>query len=245
MLFLVNHEAAVERRERMLRQFAAASLEAHRVGIDLQRHPQNELRDELAQRFPRLQFDFRRLGGAELGGWASHLTVWMRLLDSSEPAATVIEDDVLLSDAFRKAIEALNASSPLDVVYLGATTRRNAGRRPQAPGELTVHAATGSMLSSRAYTIRRDYVERFFAHCRKPIDVPINHFLSGRARWARPSIGVLRPSVIWEDLRLSRQSEPGRQRQWWGRSSFRHWTLGRRLAGRGDRLLYESVFKLL
>jgi len=245
MLFIINHEAAVERRERMLRQFAAASLDAHRVGIDLQRRPQNVLRDELARRFPQLQFDFRRLRGAELGGWASHLTAWMRLLDSSEPAATVIEDDVLLSHAFRRAFEALNASSPLDVVYLGATTRTSAGRRPQPPGELSVHAATGSMLSSRAYTIRREFVERFFAHCREPIGIPINHFLSGRARWARPSIGALRPSVIWEDLRLARQSEPGGHGQWWGRSPFRHWTLGRRLAGRGDRLSYESGFKLL
>jgi len=245
MLFLVNLEAAVERRERMSRQLAAANLEARRVGVDLQRRTQSELRDELARRFPRLQFDLRRLSGAELGRWASHLTAWLHLLDSSEPAATVIEDDVLLSEAFRKAMKALNASSPLDVVCLGASSRRISGRRQQPLGELSVHTATGSMLNARAYTVRRDYVERFFARHSGSVDIPVNHFLSGRARWARPSVGVLRPSVIWEDRRFSRQAGIGPSTQRWDRSPLLQWTLGRLLAGRAGGLHCDTVYRLL
>ena len=236
MLFLINLEAAIERQHRMMRQLAAADLEAHRVEVDLREHGREELRDELAMRFPRLQFDLRRLGATEVGCWASHLTAWLKLLESPEPAATVIEDDVLLSQAFRGAVRALHASSAFDVVYLGPTGGGIAGQRRQAPGELTVHATKGRLLDHRAYTIRRDFAERLFAQRRAVVDIPLEHLLGGRSEWARPSIGVLRPTVIWGDRRLARQSTFRRQRNRWVWSPLRGWMLGRTLTVEGARL---------
>lgn len=197
MLFLVNLEAAVESRRRMMRQLAATDLAVHRVGVGLRERSRDELRDELAMRFPRLRFDLRRLGGAELECWASHLTAWLKLLESRGPAATVIEDDVLLSQAFPGAVMALHASSTFDVVYLGPTGGGTAGRRQQATGELTVRATSGRLLKHRAYTIRGEFAERFLAQRWGTVDVPLEHLLAGRSEWVRPSIGVLHPTVIW------------------------------------------------
>lgn len=240
MLFLINLEAAVERQHRMMRQLAAADLEAHRVEVDLRQHSREELRDELAMRFPQLQFDLRRLGAAEVGCWASHLTAWLKLLESPEPAATVIEDDVLLSQAFRGAVRALHASSAFDVVYLGPTGGGIAGRRRRAPGELTVHATKGRLLDHHAYTIRRGFAERFLAKRNALVNIPLDHFLGGRSEWARPSIGVLHPTVIWGDRRLARQSTFRWQRNRWVWSPLRGWAPGRTLAVDGDRRSHES-----
>ena len=239
MLFLINLDPAVERQQRMMRQLAAANLEAHRVEVDLPEHDGEELRDQLAMRFPRLQFDLRRLGRAEARCWASHLTAWLKLLESCEPAATVIEDDVLLSQAFREALRTLHACNSFDVVYLGPTGSGVAGWRRQAAEELTVHATRGRLLHHRAYAIRRDFAERFFAQRKAVVGIPFDHFLAGRSDWAKPSIGVLHPTVIWSDRRLARQSTFRRKRNRWLWSLLGGWAPGRTLTVEGDRLSHK------
>jgi len=239
MLFLINPDPAVERQQRMMRQLAAAGLEAHRVEVDLREHDGHELRDQLAMRFPQLQFDLRRLDAAEAGCWASHLTAWEKLLESGEPAATVIEDDVLLSQAFRGALRTLHACSAFDVVYLGPTAGGIAAWRRQAAEVLAVHATTGRLLDHRAYAIRRDFAERFFAQRKAVVGIPLDHFLAGRSDWARPSIGVLHPTVIWSDRRLARQSTFRRKGNRWLWSLLGGWAPGRTLTVEGDRLSHK------
>ena len=197
--FLINLESARERSERMQVQLDAAGIEAERVGIDLRECSVAEVHEWTSRHFPRLHFDLDAICAAEAGCWASHLVAWSRLQQADAPSCTVIEDDVLLADGFARAVDALRDPRTHDVIYLGTSSKNISTRRRTQCGGLAVHEPLGVIFNTWGYVITRAYVQRFFAADQLWIDLPIDHFLGGRAKAVKPRTGVLRPAVVSED----------------------------------------------
>ncbi|HUN90930.1 MAG TPA: glycosyltransferase family 25 protein [Burkholderiaceae bacterium] len=212
MLVLINLDGAVERRRSMAAQLQAHGLAFERIGIDLRAAPIAAVTARVAEQFPRLRFDAKALSGAEIGCWLSHLSAWQRLLERrSERAATIIEDDLLLAPAFADTTRVLVQDSRFDVVYLGTSSRNLSNRRQARIGDVVVHEPVGVILNTWGYRVTRSYVEKFFAAMTpaRTIRLPIDHFIGGRATWARPTIAVLRPAVVVEDPVLGVRSQIG------------------------------------
>ena len=208
VLILVNLESAEERRRVMLRQLATIGVEPLRVGIDLRDATHAGVRRWFDTRFQHLGFDHGVLSNAEIGCWASHLTAWWTLLHTDGArACTVLEDDLLLKPGFGAAIAGLEMQDAFDVVYLGTSSKNISERRRTSIGRLHVHQPVGVIFNTWGYVITRRYAERFFASDGMRIDMPIDHFLGGRARWLKPSIAVLRPAVVTEHPTLGAHSQ--------------------------------------
>ncbi len=243
MLTLINLDTAHERREQMADQLDVLGLPYARVGIDLRRTSDAAIDAFLARHLPEVGFDRSELSGAEIGCWASHLTAWKRLAASDDLAATVIEDDLLLSKDFATAIAILQAKSLFDIVFLGTSSRNISTRRHTMIDNLRIHAPVGAIYNTWGYTIARSYVQRFFAQPRN-IAIPIDHWLGGRSRLQKPRIGVLRPAVVAENpaLGLDSQIEPHTMRidRWKIVEGTRRAMLASRVSA-----LYYSLYRFL
>jgi glycosyl transferase family 25 len=210
MLVLINLDSAVERRQAMARQLDAFGLDFERVGVDMRFVRTGEVDAQVEARFPGLRFDRTALSNAEIGCWLSHLTAWQRLLAQPDAATcTVIEDDLTLLPHFAAAIEALDARSAFDLVYLGTSSRNVSQRRRTDVHGFQVHAPVGVILNTWGYNITRSYATRFFAAGRRFIQLPIDHYLGGRGKRTQPHIGVLQPTVVQEDPVLGTASQIG------------------------------------
>lgn len=245
LTILINLECAEERRARTEAQLAAAGIEAERVGVDFR-----ESRDEDVQRwtrahFPRLAFDLDTMCAAEAGCWASHVSAWWRLATSDEPSCRIIEDDVVLAPGFVRATEALRSQHAFDVIYLGTSSKNISTRRRTRIHHCCVHAPIGVVFNTWGYVITRAFVQRFFAAERMLLDMPIDHFLGGRAKRVKPRTGVLRPAVVTEDPAVGPQS----QIQPYATRLDRHpmWQEARRalLGSKVSDLYYSTVYRFL
>ena len=243
MLVLINLDSAAERRRHMAAQLGEAAVPFERVGFDGRTRPEHEIDAWCRERFGNLTFDFDVLSGAEVGCWLSHLTAWDLLRGRPrETACTILEDDVLVAPGFAAAIRDLERVSAFDVVYLGTSSRNVSERRRTRTGSLSLHAPVGTIYNTWGYVVTRAYVERFFATPQPRIALPIDHFLGGRARRARPRIAVLRPALVTEDagLALRSQIEPHTHRL--DRWKMIERTRRRLLSGRlGD--LYSALYR--
>lgn len=244
MLILINLESAVERRRLMARQLQGLGLPYERVGVDLRLVRKEHVDAEIAARGVGLRFDRKALSNPEIGCWLSHLTAWQRLLHSNEATAVVIEDDLILLPDFAQAIKALAQRPAFDVVYLGTSSRNVSQRRYTAIEGVRVHAPVGLILNTWGYSISRGYVERFLAGGRRSIDMPIDHFLGGRARRIKPQIGVLQPTVLREDPVLGRASQIGPYTRRIDRSRIVE-KLRRRVLASPVSELYYSLYRYL
>ena len=244
LTFLINLDTAGERRERMQAQLDAVGVHVERVGIDLREHGEADVHDWTNRHFPHLRFDLAAICAAEAGCWASHLVAWRGLAQRGEAACTVIEDDILLAQGFGDAVSMLTAQRPFDVIYLGTSSKNISTRRRTRIGELWVHEPVGVIFNTWGYVITREYVQRFFASDPMWIDMPIDHFLGGRAKSLKPRIGVLRPAIVTEDPAVG----PRSQIQPYATRIDRHrvWQEARR-AILGSRLsdVYYSLYKWL
>ena len=91
MLFLVNLDTAIERRAAMAAQLGALGLDFRRVGVDFREQGRAAIDAWLAVNLPGIAFAHRRLSGAEIGCWSSHLLAWKTLAsDDSASACAVI-----------------------------------------------------------------------------------------------------------------------------------------------------------
>jgi glycosyl transferase family 25 len=244
VLVLINLDSATERRARMTAQLQAQGRAARRIGIDLRGLERAAVSREVATRFASLRFDLRKLSGAEVGCWSSHLAAWQHLAASAQQAACVIEDDLVLAAEFAATVDVLLSDSSFDLVYLGTSSRNVSYRRRQSVGALSVHAPVGVIFNTWGYVVQRDWVQSFFA-TGGVIDLPIDHFLGGRARFCRPRIGVLQPAVVEEDPQLGRASQIAPHTRRIDRADLveqlRRAVLGSRL---GD-LYYRTVYRVL
>lgn len=199
MIVLVNLPSAADRRHSMEAQFAALGLRHRRVGFDGRTLGAEAIDRWCRERFPGVAFDFDVLSGAEVGCWLSHLCAWEMLRASRVLwGCTVVEDDVVLDARFAWAAATLARESPFDLVYLGTSSRNISTRRRVRVGGFRVHEPVGTVCNTWGYVVSRAYVERFFATPKPAIALPIDHFLGGHTRRARPRIGVLQPAVVTE-----------------------------------------------
>ena len=192
----------------MLAQFEAMKLAFDRVGFDGRYRTVREIEAWSSERFGNVSFDFEHLSGAEIGCWLSHLSAWDRLRNCrSLRAATVIEDDVVLSRAFPDAVAALARNVVYDIVYLGTSSRNISARRRVRVGDCWLHEPVGTVLNTWAYVVSTEFVDRFFATPYLRLRVPIDHFLGGNATQAGPRVAVLQPPVVTEDAVLGSVSQ--------------------------------------
>ena len=241
---LINLDAAVERRERMEAKLALAGIAAERTGVDLRESRAVAVHQWAARHFPGFRFDLDAMCAAEAGCWASHLLAWRHLLQTKAPSCTVLEDDVLLAAGFRGATEMLSAQESFDVVYLGTSSKNISTRRRTRIGRLWVHEPIGVVFNTWGYVITREYVQRFFATDGMCIDMPVDHFLGGRAKCVKPRTGVLRPPIVSEDPAVG----PDSQIQPYAKRLDRHpvWQEARRaLLGSKVSDLYYSLYRWL
>lgn len=243
MLVLINLDTAWARRENMARQLRAQNLGFTRVGVDLRGASAEFVRAQVA-RFPGLSFDARRLSPAEIGCWLSHLVAWQHLLGSADDACTVIEDDLTLDAGFAEAHEVLSRRGDFDIVYLGTSSRNISQRQRHEVGGLMVHRPLGVIYNTWGYSIGRDYAQRFFAALPREIALPIDHVLGGRARLARPRIGVLQPAVVAEDPVLGAASQIGPYTRRIDRSRLLQ-NMRRRLLASPASEIYYSLYRYL
>jgi hypothetical protein len=75
--------------------------------------------------------------------------------------------------------------------------------------------------------------------------MPIDHFLGGRARWCRPRVGVLQPSVVIEDPKLGRASQIGPYTARLDRAPLLQEARRRLLESRLGNFYYDTVYRLL
>jgi glycosyl transferase family 25 len=245
VVFLINLESAVERRLAMTRQLRALGIEAERIGVDLRAatRPQIEARAEAL--FPQLRFDLERLSGAEVGCWLSHLSAWRSALERGHRACPVVEDDLALAPHFGAAIDALRGPHQFDLVYLGTSSRNLSTRRASMIGPVCVHCPVGVIFNTWGYVVSTEYIERFFGAGSRSIKLPIDHFLGGRAPWARPRIAVLRPAAVTEDVSLGHRSQIGPFTRRLDRSRLLQDLRRRLLLSPLGNLYYETVYRLL
>lgn len=201
MLFLINLEAAGERRRHMTAQLESLGLAWRRIGVDFRFRGRDEIDAWVDAHLPGVGFDHGTLSGAEIGCWASHLCAWQALANSPGVAAcTVLEDDLILDPALPEAIAVLEAHAALDLVFLGTSSRNVSTRRRSAAGRFRVHRPLGTIYNTWGYVVARAWVERFLAARPLHLDRPIDHYTGGsRGRALKPRIGVLRPAVVAED----------------------------------------------
>ncbi len=207
-LFLINLDAAADRRDHMLAQLRARGVVARRIGIDCRTLSRRQIAARAERRFPAIRFDFDSLSGAEIGCWMSHLEAWAAFLAGGPGnACAVIEDDVILDPAFARAIDSLAADDSYDVVYLGTSSKNLSARRRARIGDVWVHEPLGAIYNTWGYVIRREYLERLFALRPLRLDVPIDHVLGGRVAAPRHRIAVVQPALVREEPRFGRRSQ--------------------------------------
>jgi glycosyl transferase family 25 len=241
---LINLDCAEDRRRHMLDQLAQRGIEAERVGVDFRHATAAEIDAWTAAHGIAVSFDLRAICAAEAGCWASHLRAWQLLEQGSHRECVILEDDIVLGAGFASALVDVRTQNAYDVVYLGTSSKNISTRRRSAAGSTWLHEPLGVIFNTWGYVIRRSYAERFFAALPLRIDMPIDHFLGGRARVAKPRIAVLRPAVVAEDPRVGLQS----QIQPYATRSDRHpaWQAARR-AILGSRVsdLYYALYRWL
>lgn len=209
MLFLVNLDTAIERRAAMAAQLGALGLDFRRVGVDFREQGRAAIDAWLAVNLPGIAFAHRRLSGAEIGCWASHLLAWKTLAsDDSASACAVIEDDLVLDAGLPEAIATLCHAPSHDLVFLGTSCRNVSTRRHSVVGGMHLHRPFGTIYNTWGYVVSRDWVLRFLAARPWRIDRPIDHYTGGRRAGAlKPRAAVLRPAVVREDALLGPASQ--------------------------------------
>lgn len=245
LTILINLDAAIERRRRMEARLAAVGITPSRIGVDLREAATGDVQRWFASNAPNLRLVPQSICSAEAGCWASHVLAWRRLLESDERICTVLEDDLVLAPGFRQAITAVErGTQDFDLLYLGTSSRNISSRRRTRIGDVWAHEPLGVIFNTWGYVVSRAYAERFFAAPSIRIDMPVDHFLGGRAKVAKPRIAVLRPPVVAEDpaAGLASQIQPYATRMdrhpWW--MALRRAILASRVSD-----LYYSLYRWL
>lgn len=158
-VWLINLPRATERREKMERQLAAMDL-PYTVfdGVDGKAREAELLKTVDVAAFERNMGRKLLIGG--IGCYHSHLGVWRAFLDSRQPIALILEDDVVFHDNFLDAIDlALGVRDHWDMLKLN----RIRAKLPVCQGRVgpyRLNAYIGPATGTGAYLIKRETVER-------------------------------------------------------------------------------------
>jgi glycosyl transferase, family 25 len=117
---------------------------------------------------------FRPLSAGECGCYASHLRIWQELIDSAEPWALVLEDDVEPDSGFDEVLDAIDQLSPQwDMIKLIGRAREKAARTAAltVSHDLIQYRRLPSLTG--AYVVSREGARKLLAS-RMPFGRPID-----------------------------------------------------------------------
>lgn len=150
----------------------------------------------------------------------SHFKAWQEFLrdPNSGDMAVILEDDVMLSPAFLKALNILEANLlfgySLVKIELGGSMAKGAflGPKFNIGGGFGLRRSHQILTDAAAYIIHRNLAERL-VEFQQSISAPVDHFLFYPIRrkgfWGGP-YGVLDPAVVVQDRSINSdiRSEP-------------------------------------
>ncbi|WP_165904998.1 glycosyltransferase family 25 protein [Parashewanella curva] len=117
----------------------------------------------------------RDLTVGEIGCYASHSQAWQKLLDSDQPHAVVLEDDINLSDDFTTILATIDRLQGWDIIKL-SDNRNNPAAETIALSD-TVNCISYKRVPNcmTGYVISRQGAEKLLARKRffRPVDVDI------------------------------------------------------------------------
>ena len=180
-IFVINLEASVERRRKMVAQLESLGWEFHIFrAVDGLRgsHPLFERYDDrLRKRFTR-----RPVSGGSLGNFASHYQLWQKCVDMDTPVL-IMEDDVIITPFFVEGVGLAKwLIESLEFVRLTGRHRESARKyRNECVGEfgefsLVRYIARASTAASRGYLIHPSAARKFLAHAGVWY-VPVDHYM--------------------------------------------------------------------
>mgnify|MGYP001765013291 CR=1 FL=1 len=166
-VWLINLPRATKRRARMDAQLSRLPLNVTVFpGVDGKAEEQRLLQTVDIPAFERNMGRKILIGG--IGCYHSHLGVWRAFLDSGQPVALVLEDDVVFHDDFIQAVDhGLAVMGEWDILKLNAIRAKL--KIPQGKvGPYTLTAYAGPATGTGAYLITRAAAERIL-----PLMLPV------------------------------------------------------------------------
>ncbi|RFB81066.1 glycosyltransferase family 25 protein [Methylovirgula sp. 4M-Z18] len=171
--FVINVETSVARREFMMRQCAAAGLDATIVKAvtpaTLPAHPYR-----YAARRAEI-YAGRPLMPTEIACAASHMRLWQQLLDDPDvDRYFILEDDVRIEPGIRDIVARLDPHAPSRIVKLSGMNERPMKRVEAVDDAHGLYRMAYGPLDAGAYVIDKPAAKRLLAYCAKlamPIDV--------------------------------------------------------------------------
>lgn len=200
------------------RQFRAVGLEPTRVeAICGKALAPREVRRLYSEELNRVQYHKRLLPG-EIGCYASHISVWQQLLESSDPHVAVFEDDVDVDADLPETLAAIErAPAQWDLIKLIGRQREKATTRfPLTLGRDLVEYRRVPGLTS-AYVIDRRGAEKLLSRrvpFGRPIDIDLRHWweLDLRILGVHPYPVHLAPSSLLSTIEGRRTPTDARTR---------------------------------
>jgi glycosyl transferase family 25 len=172
-IYLISLPRSVQRRDRITKQLSTLGLLfQHFEALD-----GRELWEELRHTVDLQAFERntgRHVMQGEIGCYHSHLEVWKKLAAQQAEIALVLEDDVLLHDDFREALDAAIASaSKWDILKLSKMRAKHPVTQLKL-SKWTINAYLGAATGTGSYLIKREVAINLLPKM-LPITRPIDH----------------------------------------------------------------------
>ena len=152
--YVINLDRDKDRLAKVEQEFAAAGMAFERVpainGADLP--------DRIAPYFLDADGNYApHLTAGEIGCYASHLSVWHRVLLEEDRCALICEDDVRLVPQFREVIDLIIAKAPpgWDLIRLSSPTERAKYRFAEVSPYYSIVRYTKIPASAAGYLLTR------------------------------------------------------------------------------------------
>jgi glycosyl transferase family 25 len=180
----ISLAGAIERRTRMLEQFSSAGIKPRFFGgIEpygkLDEIPGNDVS-------ARIRRYGRPLSNGEIGCYLSHREVWKQLVNSSDSAWCVMEDDIGLRGGFRAAVEELFVHREhWDMVRLMGLVKREQLPYADLPSGTRIMWLDRQPVGTQCYIITRTAAARMLKHTERivhAIDTTIDRHWEHRLR---------------------------------------------------------------
>jgi glycosyl transferase family 25 len=182
-ILYINLDREFARRARMQIQFQRLGLHAARLaGIEWDQLPEARQRELYCEALNRRRY-YAPLLSSEKGCYASHINAWRWLVDSTHRAAVILEDDVLLADAFGSVITAIEAlTTRWDMIKLinrpRDVSRWNLRREAALTAGYSLAGYRRVPTLAAGYVVSRDAAARLLKRCvpfGRPVDMDFRH----------------------------------------------------------------------
>ena len=203
--YVINLDRDKDRLAKVEQEFAAAGMAFKRVpainGADLP--------DRIAPYFLDADGNYApHLTAGEIGCYASHLSVWHRVLLEEDRCALICEDDVRLVPQFREVIDLIIAKAPpgWDLIRLSSPTERAKYRFAEVSPYYSIVRYTKIPASAAGYLLSKVGAMKLLVVTRRtrPVDLDCG------CPWEfnLDTYGVLPTPVLVDDLRIPSGQRP-------------------------------------